>query len=452
MRSIHSRLLLVATLVLLAFLGIGALALDNAFRSSIEQGMQQRLQQHVYLLLGAANADEKGRMRLPEATPDPRLETIDSGLYAKVVGHGDGYHWQSHSLLGRSLEVLTSARLGVWRYDRLFSPSDDPLYRLHYTIRWEDDAGEPRDYTIMVAESMLPMRSQIAAFRARLFYWMGGVSLLLLIAQALVVAWGLKPLRGIPAQLRRVESGAIEQIEGDFPQELSGLIGSINNLIRSGRATRDRYRLSLGDLAHSLKTPLSLVRSSVPSIGNPQLRELLDEQVSRMDAIVRYQLQRAASSSATAPGRRVAVAELIERLRRTLDKVYRDKSVRTRVEVIANPQFVGDEADLLEVLGNLLENAYKYCTSQVSVSVSMRKSTGSGGDRLQIEIEDDGPGIAPEHRAEVCRRGVRADTRHSGQGIGLSLASEIVQLYRGELVIDDSPLGGASVRLFLPTG
>jgi two-component system sensor histidine kinase PhoQ len=451
MRSIHSRLLLVTTLVLVAFLGIGALALDSAFRNSIEQGMQQRLQQQAYMLLGAANTDDQGRMRLPEATPDPRLETIDSGLYARVVGHGDGYRWQSRSLLGRSLDVLPSAGLGVWHYDQL-SPSYELLYRLHYTISWEDDAGEPRNYTIMVAESTLPMRAQIAAFRARLFYWLGGVSLLLLIAQGLVVAWGLKPLRRIPAELQRVESGRIDRIEGDFPRELAGLIGSINNLIRTGRATRDRYRLSLGDLAHSLKTPLSLVRASVPSVGDPQLRELFDEQVSRMDDIVRYQLQRAASSSAAAPGQMVVVVPLIERLQRTLDKVYREKSVHMKVEAIGTPRFVGDESDLLEILGNLLENAYKYCASQVTVTLSMGPSGGAESvEGLRIAIADDGPGIPPAQRTEVCRRGVRADTRQPGQGIGLSLASEIVALYRGELVIAESPLGGASVQLFFPT-
>lgn len=445
--SIHGRLLLVASLVIAAFLGLGALALDQAFRESIDSAMRERLLQQVYALLGAASEDAEGRMRLPKDLPNPRLATPDSGLYAVVIGEEGGYLWRSRSLIGREIGFSRQLDQGVVQFDRFRYGADD-LYTLNFAIAWDDDSGKELVYTLAVAENTEAMDAQIGAFRTRLFYWLGGVSLLLLIVQVVVLGWGLKPLRRVAADLRRVERGKIEAIEGDYPKELRGLIRNINMLIQSSKATRDRYRNSLGDLAHSLKTPLTLLRGAAVGEDAVRLRQTVDEQVTRMDEIVQYQLQRAAVSSMAVQGSAVSVATVVERLCATLAKVYRDKGIQYRLEIDPEVLFFGEQQDLMEFMGNLLDNAFKYGKERIKVTAhSLQTMSTVGGQALSMTIEDDGPGIPEEQREKVLNRGVRIDQQLPGQGIGLSMAREIISLYGGSLTLDGSEMGGVLVKI-----
>lgn len=445
--SIHGRLLLVASLVIAAFLGLGALALDQAFRESIDSAMRERLLQQVYALLGAASEDAEGRMRLPKDLPNPRLATPDSGLYAVVIGEEGGYLWRSRSLIGREIGFSRQLDQGVVQFDRFRYGADD-LYTLNFAIAWDDDSGKELVYTLAVAENTEAMDAQIGAFRTRLFYWLGGVSLLLLIVQVVVLGWGLKPLRRVAADLRRVERGKIEAIEGDYPKELRGLIRNINMLIQSSKATRDRYRNSLGDLAHSLKTPLTLLRGAAVGEDAVRLRQTVDEQVTRMDEIVQYQLQRAAVSSMAVQGSAVSVAPVVERLCATLAKVYRDKGIQYRLEIDPEVLFFGEQQDLMEFMGNLLDNAFKYGKERIKVTAhSLQTMSTVGGQALSMTIEDDGPGIPEEQREKVLNRGVRIDQQLPGQGIGLSMAREIISLYGGSLTLDGSEMGGVLVKI-----
>ncbi len=446
MGSLHLRLLLLSGLVLAGFLGLGALTLDRAFQESQEQALRERLQARIYTLLGAADEDDQGRLRMPGALPDPRYSKPDSGLYAQVRGEDDGYRWRSFSLVGRDLEIVVPQPPGQRRFDR-WSLDGDHLLGLSFGVSWEDDAGRPLGYTLAVAESTRAMAEQVSAFRARLYAWLGGVALLLLIGQLLVLAWGLRPLRWVAADLERVERGEMESIGGRYPTELRGLVRNLNGLIRSSRASRDRYRHRLGDLAHSLKTPLTLLRGAADGEACEELRATVAEQVAQMDHIVQYQLRRAAASGGTEPGVSVPLLPLLERLHATLEKVYRDKGIDCRLEVAAELRFAGDESDLMELLGNLLENAFKYGRRQVRVTAA-----GDHGRVTGIRVEDDGPGIPAAERERVLDRGARADRRQPGQGIGLAVAGEIVHLYGGALSIGDSGLGGACVEVRLPVG
>lgn len=446
MHSIHGRLLLVASLVLVAFLGFGALALDRAFRESMESAIRDRLLQQVYALLGAAAEDELGRMRLPEHLPNPRLASPDSGLYAAVAGEAGEYLWRSRSSLGRDIGFNRQLAPGVHQFDRKQHGPDD-LYILNFAVAWVNDAGKELGYTLSIAENTEGMTAQVDAFRARLFYWLGGVSLLLLIVQGLVLGWGLKPLRRVAVDLRRVELGEIDAIEGHHPKELQGLIRNINMLVQSGRASRDRYRNSLGDLAHSLKTPLTLLRGSAESDATDRMRRTVNEQVARMDEIVQYQLRRAAASAVTVPGTSLKVAPVVERLKATLQKVYREKGIECQTAIDPEVSFYGEQSDLMEFMGNLLDNAFKYGKKRVKVTGGSLPESHSGRRGVRLIIEDDGPGIPAAKRAEVLNRGVRIDQRQPGQGIGLSVAKEIIGLYTGSLEIAESELGGASIRI-----
>ena len=448
MHSLHSRLLLVASLVLASFLGLGALALDRAFRTSGEEAMRERLQGQVYLLLGAAAEDAEGRMRLPDALPDPRLSNPDSGLYAQVTGENGGYVWKSFSLIGRNMAFLSHQGAGVRHFVKKHFNGEE-FYLINFGVLWEDLQGRELAYTLAVAESTRGLLEQVEAFRARLMYWLGGAAVLLLVAQGLVLAWGLRPLRKAEADLHRIESGEIEAIGGRFPRELQGLISNINLLIRNGRASRDRYRNSLGDLAHSLKTPLSVLRGAAESGDRERLKLAVEDEVSRMDEIVQYQLRRAAASGAAQPGVSVPVSPLIERLAATLAKVYSEKGVDCRIEVADALKFVGDSGDLMEILGNLMENAFKYGRSQVRVGANIPPDSMGGDSVIRVIIEDDGPGIPVQDREDVLNRGARMDQRIPGQGIGLSVAQEIIRLYGGSLQIGESQLGSAAVTVIL---
>jgi two-component system sensor histidine kinase PhoQ len=447
MHSLHSRLLLAASLVLAGFLGATGLALDKAFRVSAEAAMQDRLQSYIYALLAAADEDENGHMVPPQELPEPRFSKPDSGLYAVIVGATGEPLWHSTSLTGRDIDVTARQLPGERHFSRL-ARAGMQLYTLAFGVAWEDLAGTEALYTFTVAEDTTVFQAEIDSFRSTLWRWLGGMALMLLLAQGAILRWGLRPLRTVTADLQQIEKGHADRLHGRYPRELTGLTSSLNSLIEHGKAVQVRYRNSLDDLAHSLKTPLAILQSSHPDSGSdPDASySLVREQVERMDEIISHQLQRAAVSGRTTLAKPVPVGTVVERLVRSLDKVYREKQVTVDLELDPSATFTGDEADLTEILGNLLENAYKYCRRTVRVCV--RTDQHSAG--IEISIEDDGPGIAADQVDTVLQRGKRMDESVPGQGLGLSMASEIITVYGGQLAIAASPLGGTLLRVTFP--
>jgi two-component system sensor histidine kinase PhoQ len=444
MQSLHGRLLLAASLVLAGFLGATGLALDKAFRVSAEAAMQDRLQSYIYALLAAADDDENGRMIPPQALPEPRFSKPDSGLYAIITRHDNESLWRSSSLTGRDIDVTEQQRPGERRFRRL-ARADMQLYALAFGVAWEDDAGTEALYTFTVAEDTSVFQAEIDSFRSTLWRWLGGMAVVLLFAQGFILRWGLRPLRTVIADLQQIEKGRTDRLDGHYPRELTGLTSSLNSLIEHSKVVQTRYRNSLDDLAHSLKTPLAILQSGcVDSKDTADASHaFVSEQVERMDEIISHQLQRAAVSGRTTLAKPVPVGRVVERLLRSLDKVYREKQVTIDLELDPSATFTGDEADLTEILGNLLENAYKYCHNKVRVSVV----THQHPDGVAISIEDDGPGIAPEQVDAVLQRGTRMDESVPGQGIGLSMTSEIISVYGGQLAFAASPLGGTLLRV-----
>ncbi|MCU7906966.1 MAG: histidine kinase [Candidatus Thiodiazotropha sp. (ex Epidulcina cf. delphinae)] len=445
--SIHQRLLLAASLVLSAFFGLTGLALDKAFRSASEEALQARLFSSVYALLAAAEEGEQGQLRMPEVLTDPRFNRPDSGLYAQVSGIAGQYLWRSGSSLGRSLDFSQNMSPGESKLER-FKLADGLAMGLSFGVVWEDFNGRELQYVLAVAEDLKPLQEQIATFRDTLLLWLGGAGLLLLLVQGWVLNWGLQPLRQVEQALTEIESGQADQLQGDYPKELNRLTSNINSLIRHARARQQRYRDSLGDLAHSLKTPLAILQGGVERGGDdPETAQrTVLEQVERMNQIVSHQLQRAAASGRAILTHSLPVTPLVERLAKSLGKVYIEKGIRWQLSIPPESRFRGDEGDLMELLGNLLENACKYGAGQVRVSASME-------EYLHLCVEDDGQGI-PEGEADaVLQRGHRADQHHSGQGIGLAVAADIVGAYGGALKISRSDrLGGAAVQVRLPIG
>ncbi len=445
--SIHQRLLLAASLVLTAFLGLTGLALDKAFRSAAGEALQARLYSSVYALLAAAEEGEAGALKMPPVLTDPRFNRPDSGLYARVVGQQTGYHWESASGVGRELGFVRRMAPGEAKIERVELPGNEAVMSLNFGVVWEDFNGRELGYTLMVAEDLAPQLEQVAAFRNTLMLWLGGAAVLLLLAQGLVLRWGLSPLRQVAEALTDIESGHSEQLEGSYPRELSPLTSNINSLIRHAQARQQRYRDSLGDLAHSLKTPLAILQGLADQ-ADPVQREqqrLLSEQVGRMNQIVGHQLQRAAASGRTSLTRHLPVGKVVGRLADTLSKVYADKNVVWQIQIPETLGFKGDEGDLMELLGNLMENACKYCRGRVRVSGDL------DGGRLCLSVCDDGAGIPADEAEAVLQRGHRADQQQPGQGIGLAVVMDILKAYGGRLEIGRSEaLGGAAITLCLP--
>ena len=223
---------------------------------------------------------------------------------------------------------------------------------------------------------------------------------------------------------------------------------NINSLIRHAQARQQRYRDGLSDLAHSLKTPLAILQGLADRVGydGAESQHTLSEQVARMNQIVSHQLQRAAASGHAAWVRSLAVKPAVERIARSLHKVYVEKAIMWELRIPDNMGFQGDEGDLMEVLGNLMDNAWKYGRSRVRISGI------SSAQGMELHIEDDGGGIPADQADEVLKRGHRMDQQQPGQGIGLTVAYEIIRAYGGELKFGQSDLGGTDVTIIIFNG
>ncbi|MFT6958386.1 MAG: two-component system sensor histidine kinase PhoQ [Halieaceae bacterium] len=434
--SLAGRLLLASLLILPLFLGLLGFNLDRSYRLGLEAAEEQRLHLHVLTLLAEAEYDDS--LWFPEQLLEPRLNQPDSGLYAYVTDAEAKLLWSSGSAI----------TLGYYPEPRKLATGGSSFARrgevfdYTYRILWQTEAGLEVHLLFTVLEHAGPLEASLAVYRQSLATGLGGVTLLLIICQGLLLLWGLQPLRRLARDIDAIEYGTSESLKGNYPTEVQALTKSLNTLIAGERLRRERVRNTLGDLAHSLKTPLAVLRSGDSS--QQGFDDLVKEQTNQMSQIVDYQLQRAVGGSHRLLGL-VSVMSVVERLRDSLVKVYANKNLLIDVAISAATVFRGDERDLMEVMGNLMDNACKYGSQHVRVG-----AIGGGTTPLKFWVEDDGEGIHPKMRPMMIGRGMRADTRHLGQGIGLAVAVDIVASYQGSLMIDDSPLGGALVSVELP--
>ena len=444
MRSLNARVALSAGMVLAVFIALAAFALDQAFRDSARGAREERLLAQVYLLMSAAEVDAHGTVTIASGPLEPRFDMPQSGLYAIVTNAEGGVVWRSRSALSVDVPYGTRIPAGVHTFEQVTDRAGHGYFLQSFGVSWATSGGS-FPFTFSVAEDLQPFEQQLGAYRKNLWGWLGATALLLLIAQWFTLRWGLRPLRRLADEVSRLEHGEQQQIAGDYPDEVKGLTANLNTLLTHERARQKRYRDALADLAHSLKTPLALVRGALNEArAEPALASTLQEQVERMDRIVGYHLQRAAASGRGGLLAPQAVRTPVERMVNALSKVYGEKHIDIKIDVDPALRFRGDEADLLEMLGNVLDNACKWCRRRVRVSAQ------ASGSRLSLCVEDDGAGIAPSDAQRVLQRGVRADQSVPGQGIGLAVTRDIVAAYDGEIVIGASALGGAAVTLLLP--
>lgn len=451
MRSLNARLLAAATIIVAGFLSLTGLALDQAFRESALTAMRDRLQAQVYMLLSAASFDKPDRRVMPATLPDPRLSTPGSGFYAQLSRDDGTAVWRSSSMLGIALPPAPISQPGVPLFYTLAAADGAPLFGLAFKVRWEEGKSAPRNYVVQVAETAASYENQLKSFRRSLRGWLAAAAVVLLAMQALILRWGLRPLRQVAEEVTRVENGRQPEIRGDYPTELGGLVTNLNALIHSSAAHLERYRRSLGDLAHSFKTPLAILRSTAEGQGAPEeLRQTVKEQVRRLDHTVAYQLQRAAASGRRALAAPLPVAPVLNKVLQSLAKVYADRRLQMESRMDRPVEFFGDESDLLEIIGNLADNACKWARQRVRITIQATGGESSTRPGLIIAVEDDGPGIPPQEWQRIFERGYRADTAVDGYGIGLAIVRDLVdEVYHGRLEVTGSRLGGACVRAHL---
>jgi len=446
--SLNLRLIISSSFVLAAFLGLAGIALERAYKEGTEQALRERLKIHIYAILSSAELDRDGRIQMPESFPEARFSSSGSGLLASMFDQNGELIWRSKSNIGDNPIRFENISTGETKYPYLKS-RDYPagLYAIYYSFVWEDISGREHNFTLAVAEDAMSLQSQISGFQNTLWSWLGTIVLLLIIVQAAILRWSLKPLRIIARDLKAIEGGEKEKLDDNYPKEIKILSGNINVLIDSERSHLERYRNTLADLAHSLKTPLAILRGcSEGELISPQLKSTLRDQIDRMDELVEYQLKKAAARGKKRLSSPVELLPILDKIIRSLDKVYVAKEIQWEISVSRELAVFCEEGDLYEIFGNLLDNACKWTKNKIEISVVPEGTDG----QVMLSIADDGPGVPEEKIEEVMSRGVRADEQVKGHGIGLAVVNELVRLSGGEIIGTTGPLGGLEWRVTLP--
>jgi len=441
LNSIFSRLILATAFVLVIFFGFIDFAAHQFFSERVASAKQAELKLHGFVLLSAAGIDDDG-IFFPEPISEDRFNKKASGLLGVISNNQGQIIWQSDS----SLEIALSKQMyysQIGQGQSEFQETPD-YYIYHRAVNWE--VGNIQQVIIFsVIEDKTPALAEVNTYRNQLRRWFLAPSIALLVVLMLTLRFGINPLSTLAKSLKRIEQGQDTKLDENYPRELQAVTKNINELILAERQQRDRYQKTLANLAHSIKTPLAVMQNNLDSRSvSSEDDKVIEEQVQRIDEIVQHQLQRAVITKPHTLTEPVPVLQCSNELIKALSKVYSDKNIQFNKSIDHDAFFKGDKRDLMEVLGNLLDNACKACVNTIHIKSYI------GNNFLLIEIEDDGPGIPDALKDKVLLRGTRTDTSHPGQGLGLDTVAEIVDSYQGQISIEDSEIGGARFKLQIP--
>ncbi|PTQ84040.1 ATP-binding protein [Nitrosomonas ureae] len=442
MMSLNRRILFSATLVLLVFIMGIALTLDRAFYDSARLGVKDRLFAKLLMLMGDAEVEDSGELDVPTNLLDAELGHVNSDTYAYIVGPTNTISWRSNSSLNKPIPTISLLEKGKKEFSQI-TLNDEPYFIYRYGVAWKTPAGDYPLTFIVITDSVL-FEAQVERYREDLWGWLSIMAIFLLATQMLVLHWGLQPLRKVSTELAAIESGQQEKLKGNYPREIQVLTDSINSLINHEHKQQKRYRNGLADLAHSLKTPLAVLQGTIQSEGDETIRQkTIQEQIDRMDNTIQYQLRRAATAGSSPGMGLIMLRPMVDRIVNTVTKAYRDKNPCIIIEIDESISLQIDEGDLMELLGNLIDNAFKWCRQNICLSASYQEN------QVIIQVKDDGPGIQAHEIARILERGVRADQSTPGHGIGLAIVRDIIQVYDGRLSIESNPNDGACITLHL---
>ncbi|HCZ13311.1 MAG TPA: ATP-binding protein [Candidatus Accumulibacter sp.] len=476
--SLRIRLLAGTLFWIATSIAVAAWGLSSLFRQHVATQFHAELKTHLDQLTAHLTVDAQGQPKLALALSDPRFSLPYSGLYWQIDDLAAAGSTEAAAAAGTAVVRLATGRLrsrSLWdtvlavppdapadgeihshrvagpaatmlgmaeRVVRFNEPLDEPLEQLDHR-----PDGPPRSFRLIVAADERLLVEPVASFNGALWLALGVLGVGLLIAALVQVLIGLAPLRKLRTALGRVRNGAAQRLEGEFPAEIMPLVDEFNTVLAQNAEVVERARTQAGNLAHALKTPLSVLANAAAAAGSDEaLARLVVGQVDAAKRQVDYHLARAQAAAAVrVPGARTPLQPVLEGLLRTMRRLHAARPL----ELVLNPlaeslTFRGEQHDLQEMLGNLLDNACKWASSRVEVVAHLDRG------RLMIYVDDDGQGIAAGDRDAVLRRGVRADQQVPGTGLGLSIVDDLAQLYGGELKLAESPLGGLRVRLQLP--
>ncbi|ATG57983.1 MULTISPECIES: ATP-binding protein [Pseudoalteromonas] len=419
--------------VLLVALPILFYSIGKAYYASLVDATEKTLEAQLYSLISEVDFTEHGII-MPSTILAPELNRLNSDTYAMIYRDEEPI-WHSESAVNVDFvpqQIETKAGAADFR-------------RVEYknTVYWQlsltvilnniDQSEQARFILVKRNDALLRLMD---GFKQTLVEWMFVMGIAITILMAIGFIWSARPLQRLDKEIKAIESGDIQEIKGLYPIELQTIKADLNLLLESQQRQKERYRASLSDLAHALKTPLAVLKSS-PLANDADAQEQLD----RINVMIEHQLKRAATGASDTWKKQTPIKPVIDSILSAMAKVYRDKDIIFDCIVSDKDYFLGDQTDLMELLGNLIDNACKACRSQVTVQVVQSKT-------LCIGISDDGPGVPEDKRESLLKRGTRLDTYQSGHGVGMAIVSDLVTSYHGTLTITEADkLGGAQFIL-----
>src|SRR5437016_392917 len=453
--SLALRLFLSATAVTVVILLITGVVLSSLYRDGVERSFDRRLDVYLKTLVADVSAPEEAE-KFPQTLGEPLFDLPLSGWY-----------WQATRLNAAKPEVKSSRSLwdgGLPHLEDLNVPTGPDGTRKRYVTGPEDqrlrlvertvDLGEEGRYLVAVAGDAQEVEDEAQSFDRALAVTFGILAVVLLLTTMFQVQFGLAPLKRISESLAAIRAGTAERLQGTFPIEIAPLARETNALIEANREIVERARTHVGNLAHALKTPLSVIVNEAATRGSDSLAQKVLEQADIMRDQVARQLERARlAARSTRIGALVNVPPVVTALARSMEKLHREREIAIDVDVPEHAHFHGEQQDLEEMVGNLVDNGCKWARSRVAIEVLADQLAGEGEKaRVRIIVDDDGPGLSPSQREQVALRGQRLDETKPGSGLGLSIVVELARLYGGVLTLGTAPIGGLRAELALPGG
>lgn len=457
--SLKTRVLFSALLMIFILLPIVGLIISNAYEKHMVVSLENELSAYSYSILAIIEV-ENNTLVMPEQLLENQFNVSQSGLYAVLTSSSALLQQKLQQKLQQNLPRKGSQVTGkLWSSQSLLAPWQPENFKqpmlgesLFYEAEIDNEKHffyslsvsfgsetQPFPMTLHIIKQQNSLTQMMTEFQHQLLLGLAGLMLVLLIIQYLWSVWTLQPLENLRSELSDVEQGKSQRLTRTYPTELTQVTEQLNLLLNAEQQQRLRYRNALSDLAHSLKTPLAVMQTQ------KELSTLTHEQLNIINVIIEHQLRKAQSAGQSSWYLGTAAAPIAQKLINSLSKIYQEKSLVFMVDIPSNINFKGDEADLLEILGNLLDNACKAAHKEIQLKIKLSSHS------LTMIIEDDGKGIAPALREDILQRGTRADTYQHGHGIGLAIVRDLVKSYQGTMLIESSEqLKGAKFTLNFP--
>ncbi|KJC56919.1 ATPase [Bradyrhizobium sp. LTSPM299] len=452
--SLATRLFVSATAWVVVILAITGVILSSVYRDATERAFDRRLNLYLRTLIA--------EVATPDEPPDRQFQSLGEPLFDLPLS---GWYWQitrtdtekgetraSRSLWDKKLPKLEEHGAELTAAGVRLGYVDGPEGQSLRIVERPVDLGADGKFLVSVAGDATEIFDETRSFD----YYLGGtfaaLGIVLLLTTIFQVRYGLAPLKRISDAIADIRSGRAERLEGQFPVEIAPLARETNALIDANREIVERSRTHVGNLAHAIKTPLSVIVNEAAAHGADPFANKVLEQAAMMRDQVAHHLERARiAARVTIVSTITEVAPVIEALRRTMEKIHRDRAISIEAKADPAARFRGERQDLEEMVGNLVDNACKWAVSQVFIEVLVEPPEQPGaGPRLRIVVDDDGRGLSEAERAQVSRRGQRLDESKPGSGLGLSIVTDLAGLYGGNLTLQNAPIGGLRAELVLP--